>query len=205
MGRFGDDPLAFFRAVYGATAPWEIGHAQPAMIALLADFPPSGTVLDLGSATGDLAIHLARAGHAVVGVEFVESAVAQAREKASQLAPEVAELLTFVVGDATRPSALGIQFGAVVDSGFLHLLDPDETDGFVGDLGRALQSGGRYYMHAFAIEFPIDNVPRAITHEEIHARFNEQSGWRVLDVRDAEFLNRVAQPAAAIAACIERL
>lgn len=205
MGRFGEDPLAFFGMVYGDTAPWEVGDAQPAMAKLLEDFPPSGTVLDLGSATGDLAIHLARLGHRVVGIEFVESAVARALEKVSALAPEVADLLSFEVADATRPSALGIEFGAVVDSGFLHLLDPDETDRFIEDLGQAMRSGGRYYLHEFAIEFPIANVPRAITRDEIHARFNVESGWRVLDVRDAEFLNRVAQPTAAIAACIERL
>jgi len=205
VGRFGEDPLAFFATVYGNTAPWEVGGAQPAMKQLLADYPPNGTVLDLGSATGDLAIHLACSGHKVVGVEFVESAVEQAREKASALAPELAGLLSFQVADATRPSALGIEFGAVVDSGFLHLLDPDETDRFVEDLGRAIRSGGRYYLHEFAIEFPIDNVPRAITREEIYARFNAETGWRVLDVRDAEFLNRVAQPTAAVAACIERL
>lgn len=205
MGRFGEDPRAFFGMVYGDTAPWEVGGAQPAMAQLLEDFPPSGTVLDLGSATGDLAIHLARAGYRVIGVEFVESAVAQACEKAAGLPPEVASLLSFRVGDATRPSALGVQIGAVVDSGFLHLLDPAETDAFVEDLGRALPPGGRYYLHEFAIEFPIDNVPRAITREELEARFNVESGWRVLDVRDAEFHNRVAQPTAAIAACIERL
>lgn len=205
MGRFGEDPHAFFGTVYCDTAPWEVGGAQPAMARLLEDFPPCGTVLDLGSATGDLAIHLARSGHRVLGVEFVESAVVQAREKAAALPPEVADLLSFRVADATCPSALGTEFGAVVDSGFLHLLDPDETDRFVEDLGRALSSGGRYYLHEFAIEFPIDNVPRAVTRDEIHSRFNAASGWRVLDVRDVKFLNRVAQPTAAIAACIERL
>lgn len=205
MSRFGDDPRAFFGKVYGDTAPWEVGGAQPDMARLLEEFPPTGTVLDLGSATGDLAIHLARAGHRVVGVEFVESAVIQAREKAALLPAEVADLLSFQVADATRPSVLGLKPGAVVDSGFLHLLDPGETDRFVDDLGRTLDTGGRYYLHEFAIEFPIDNVPRAITREEIDARFNAETGWRVLTVRDAEFLNRVAQPTAAIAACIERL
>lgn len=205
MGRFGEDPHAFFGAVYGDTAPWEVGGAQPAMIELLEEFPPTDPVLDLGSATGDLAIHLARSGHRVLGVEFVESAVVQAREKAAGLPPEVAELLSFEVADATRPSALGTEFGAIVDSGFLHLLDPDETDRFVEELARALRPGGRYYLHEFAIEFPIENVPRAITAEEIESRFNAETGWRVLAVREAEFHNRVAQPTAAIAACIERL
>ena len=205
MSRFGDDPLAFFDMVYGDTAPWEVGKAQPAMAQLLKDFPPNGMVLDLGSATGDLAIHLARAGYKVLGVEFVERAVDQAREKVKALPPDVAARLKFEVADATHPSALGVDFGAVVDSGFLHLLDPDETDRFVADLGRALRPGGRYYLHEFAIEFPIDNVPRAVTREEIETRFQADSGWRVLALRDAEFLNRVAQPTAAIVACVERL
>lgn len=205
MGRFGNDPQAFFSMVYGQVAPWEIGGPQPAMTALLADFPPCGTILDLGSGTGDLAIHLARMGYRVHGIEFVEYAVAQAREKSRVLDPDLTTRLSFAVGDATRPSAVGIEIGAVVDSGFLHLLDPHETDRLVDDLGRTLRSGGRYYLHEFAVEFPIANVPRAITRDEIDARFNATTGWRVLDVRDAEFLNRVAQPAAAIAACIERL
>lgn len=205
MGRFGADPLGFFDRVYNDTAPWEVGGAQPDMARLLETYPPQGLVVDLGSATGDLAIHLALAGHRVLGVEFIESAVAQAREKASALPPEIAERLSFVVADAARPSALGVEIGAVVDSGFLHLLDPEETDAFVEDLTKALGPGGRYYLHEFAIEFPIENVPRAVTREELDARFNADAGWRVLEVRDAEFLNRVAQPTAAIAACIERL
>lgn len=85
MGRFGADPLLFFDRVYSDTAPWEVGGAQPDMARLLEEDPPHGLVVDLGSATGDLAIHLALAGHRVVGVEFVESAVAQAREKAAAL------------------------------------------------------------------------------------------------------------------------
>ena len=205
MARFGPDPRAFFDMVYGGTPPWDVGGAQPDLVRLLEDFPPVGPILDLGSATGDLSIHLARAGHRVVGLEFVESAVAQAREKASQLPVEVAERLAFEVADATRPSTLGITFGAAVDSGFLHLLDAAETDGFVEDLGRILASGGRYYLLEFGVEFPIDNVPRAVTRDELAARFSAESGWRVVEVREAEFLNRVAQPTAAIAACIERL
>ena len=75
MGRFGSDPHSFFDSVYTATAPWEVGGPQPDMARLLADHPPAGPVLDLGSATGDLAIHLAKQGHRVVGLEFVATVV----------------------------------------------------------------------------------------------------------------------------------
>lgn len=175
------------------------------MARLLTGHPPLGPVLDLGSATGDLAISLAMDGHDVVGLEFVESAVQQARAKAAALPPDVRARLRFEVGDATRPSALGVKFGSVLDSGFLHLLDAEETDRFVAELSEAIAPGGRYYLHAFAIEFPIENVPRAITVEEIQGRFTEAAGWRVLEVGKAQFHNRVAQPTPAVVACIERL
>jgi SAM-dependent methyltransferase len=205
LGRFGDDPHVFFDQVYSDVAPWEVGGAQPDMARILADHPPADPVLDLGSATGDLAISLAMQGHDVVGLEFVESAVDQARDKAAALSSDVRERLRFEVGDATRPSALGVKFGSVLDSGFIHLLDPAETDAFVADLSEAIAPGGRYYLHEFAIEFPIDNVPRAITEDELHSRFNAGTGWRVVEVGTAVFHNRVAQPTPAIVACVERI
>lgn len=205
MGRFGSDPHSFFNSVYAAAAPWEVGGAQPDMARLLDDYPPADPVLDLGSATGDLAIHLAKLGHMVVGLEFVETAVEQARQKMLSLPPDVRARLEFKIGDATRPSALGTAFGAVVDSGFLHLLDPEETDRFVKDLHAAIRPGGRYYLHEFAIEFPVDNVPRAVTEQEIRSRFSPSTGWKIIEIRAATFLNRVAQPAPAIVACVEKL
>lgn len=205
MGRFGDDPHAFFGTVYSDVAPWEVGGAQPDMARLIEDYPPADPMLDLGSATGDLAISLAMQGHDVVGLEFVQSAVDQARDKAAALPPAVGARLRFEVGDAMCPSRLGVKFGAVFDSGFIHLLDPEEADRFVADLREAIAPGGRYYLHEFAVEFPIDNVPRAITEEELRSRFNEQSGWRIVEVRPAVFHNRVAQPTPSIVACIERL
>ncbi len=48
MSRFGPDPLAFFEAIYQEPAPWDIGGPQPAMVALLAEYPPEGPVLDVG-------------------------------------------------------------------------------------------------------------------------------------------------------------
>ncbi len=205
MGRFGSDPHSFFNSVYAAAAPWEVGGAQPDMARLLEDHPPADPVLDLGSATGDLAIHLAKQGYRVVGLEFVATAVEQARQKTLSLSQDVRSRLEFKVGDATRPAALGIAFGAVVDSGFLHLLDPDETDRFVKDLHAAIRPGGRYYLHEFAIEFPVDNVPRAVTEQEIRSRFSPSTGWKIIEIRAATFLNRVAQPAPAIVACVEKL
>lgn len=204
LSRFGPDPQAFFNSIYQGAAPWEIGGPQPAMATLVEQFPPRDPILDVGCASGDLAIHLARLGHAVLGVDFVQSTIEQANAKRSALPGDVASLLTFRVGDAGRPSAFG-RFGSVFDSGFLHLLDDEETDGFVDELSLVLASGGRLYLHEFAVEFPIANVPRAVTERELRERFTESSGWRVLHIGQVVFLNTVAAPTPAISACIERL
>jgi hypothetical protein len=72
-------------------------------------------------------------------------------------------------------------------------------------LSGALLPGSRYYLLAFAIEFGIANAPRAITEEELRARFTEAKGWLLRDIHPAEFLSRVAAPTPAIRACVERL
>ena len=202
MSRFGPNPLAFFEAVYREPAPWDIGAAQPAMAAFLAEHPPTGPVLDVGCGSGDLAVALAEGGHHVLGVDFVEEAIAQARRKKDALPPDAARRLDFRVADALRPSRLG-RFGAVVDSGFYHLFDPDTGDRFVEDLAGALVPGGRYYLHAFAVEFPVPHVPRGVSEAEVRARFTPERGWRLRAVRPAEFLSRVA-PVPALLACAER-
>lgn len=204
MSRFGPDPQAFFDAVYRQTPPWEIGGPQPALEALLDELPPSGLVLDVGCGTGDHAIALARRGLQVLGVDIVEAAVAQARAKTQALPAELAARLEFLVADAQRPSLLGRQFGAVVDSGFLHLFDQTAGDRFAEELAASLQPGGRYYLLAFAIQFDIPNVPRALSQEELRARFTPERGWRILALREALFQNRVAATPA-LCACIERM
>jgi len=205
MSRFGSDPRAFFDFVYGDIPPWDIGGPQPAMSALLAGYPPMDPILDVGCGSGDLAISLAQLGLQVTGIDFVEAAITQARAKAGLLPAEVAHLLDFQVADALQPSLLRRQFGSVVDSGFLHLLESEECDRFVEDLALTLLPGGRYYLLAFAVEFPMPNLPRQVTAQELRARFTVEKGWNIQDIRPAEFLSRVAPPLPAIAACIERL
>ena len=203
MTRFGADPQAFFAAVYTGDAPWDTGAPQPAMTALLAEFPPRGPALDLGCGSGDLAIHLARNGIDTLGVDFVEAAVELARANAATHA-DLVGALEFRVADAFRPSLLRRTFETVVDSGFFHLFSPEEGDQLVREIHAILSPGGRLYLHEFATEFPIPNSPRQVTEAEVRARFTPERGWRVLAVHSGDFLNRVA-PVPGTVACIERL
>ena len=202
--RFGPDPHAFFEAVYREPAPWDIGAPQPDMVGLLAEFPPSGPVLDVGCGSGDLAIHVATHGCDTLGIDFIEEAIAQARAKRGTLAPEVAARLDFQVADALHPARLGRTFGAVVDSGFFHLFSPEDGDRYVDELAGVVRPGGRLYLHEFAVEFPVPNVPRQVTEGEVRTRFDAERGWRVLTVRSGEFQSRVA-PVPATLACVERI
>jgi hypothetical protein len=104
-----------------------------------------------------------------------------------------------------RPSPLEWQFESIVDSGFLHLFDLEESNRFVADLAVALRPGGRYYLHAFNVEFSIPNTPRAVPPEEVRVRFTLEKGWRILTPQAAQFHSRVAPPVAATIACVERL
>lgn len=204
MSRFGTDPRAFFDAIYRDAAPWDVGEPQPAITALLDDRPPAGPVLDLGCGSGDLALWLARRGLPVLGVDFAPAAIAQARAKAEELSASLASPLEFRVADALQPSRLGQTFGAVVDCGFFHLFEAEPRDRLVEDLAATLRPGGRYYLLAFAVEFEMPNTPSKVSEDEVRSRFAPERGWRVLEVRSASFLSRVAPPVPAVAACIER-
>jgi len=171
----------------------------------LKEYPPLDPILDVGCGSGDLSIFLAKLGHKVTGVDFVETAIMQAREKAQSLPDDIAQLVDFQVADALKPSLLKRQFGSVVDSGFYHLFDSAQSESYIDELALTLIAGGRYYLHAFAVEFPVANMPRQVSAEELSSRFTAERGWRILEMRPAEFQSRVAPPVPAILACIERL
>ena len=204
MSRFGRDPRSFFDAAYQGTAPWDAGRAQPALVELFAAYPPASPVLDVGCGTGDLAIHLARAGLQVLGIDFSERAIAQARTRAEGVAPGAAGCLDFLVADALRPSLLRRQFGAVVDSGFLHVLEPGDQDRFLDDLASALLPGGRYYLLGYRARRRWLFSRRGISEKGLRARFTAENGWRIHEIRPAEFLT-ARMPMPAIRACIERV
>jgi len=203
MARFGADPHKFFASVYDAAAPWDIGVPQPALTQLIAEFPLAEPVLDVGSGQGDLSIWIARQGLKVLGVEFVPAAVELARERAASLPAELAGNVEFRIADALRPSALGLQFGSIVDSGFYHLFEPQQCERFAAEVGAALRPGGRYYLLAFAVDLPSPDVPRGITDAELQRHFAARDRWKTLALRSAEFVSRVGS-IPAICACFER-
>jgi SAM-dependent methyltransferase len=194
-----------FDAAYRQTPPWEVGRPQPALLALLEEFPPAGPALDLGCGTGVLSLALAGRGLSVLGVDLAASAIAQAQARAAA-SPELAARPEFRVADGRRPAQLPGPFGTIVDSGFFHLFGREVRAAFARDLAAALAPGGRYYLLGFAINSPFPNAPRQVLEEELRRLFSSGAGWTMLALRPASFVTLSARgDVPALAACFERL
>lgn len=204
MSRFGDNPLIFFESVYQETAPWDIGAPQPALMELIKKYPPKSMILDAGCGTGDTAIALAEMGHQILGIDFVDSAIDQAKQKQKKLKTEIASNIEFIKEDLFQIRNLNRKFGSVIDSGFYHLFDKKQGNEYLQNIASVMESGGILYMLEFAIEFDIPNGPRTVTEEEIKHSLSQGNGWKILEIRHVQFENKIS-PVPAIAVCAQRI
>ncbi|HYP55970.1 MAG TPA: class I SAM-dependent methyltransferase, partial [Solirubrobacterales bacterium] len=109
-----------------------------------------GPVLDLGCGTGRVALHLARRGNPVLGLDREPELLAALEKRASGL-PAEAEL-----GDAAE-FALGARFGlALAPMQLLQLLDRGQRAGCLRCVASHLRPGG---LAALAIVADADVVP----------------------------------------------
>lgn len=163
----------------GGTAPWDIGHPQPAIVEAGKRGRLGGPLLDVGCGTGEHALYFAAAGEDVVGVDVVPAAIELARAKAAERG--VASPPEFVAADILRePESLGDRrFRSIVDVGFFHALDDAERAAWRTLLGRLLVSGGTYVFECFSDLMPGDIGPRRVTESEIRSTFAEEHGFRV--------------------------
>jgi SAM-dependent methyltransferase len=196
---------AFFDAVYAGDVPWDVGAAQPDLMRLIEEIPPTGRIVDLGCGTGDLVIALAARGHEVLGLDFAEAAIEEAERRLEVEPADVRARVELRVADALRPSLLGGEIESAVDSGFYHLFDAGTRDELVDELTRALPVGGRYYMLGFGIEIPAPDVPKQVTDEELQERFSEERGWSILALRPGAFRTRGFDDIPSVAICAERV
>lgn len=96
-----------------------------------------GAILDLGCGTGRVALHLARRGHRVVGLDADNSLLAALEERAAGLPVDVE------LGDARRFD-LGIEFGLVLaPMQLLQLLEASERVECLRCVATHLRPGGR--------------------------------------------------------------
>jgi len=125
-----------------------------------------GSVLDLGCGTGRVALHLARRGHAVIGLESDSDLVAAFNERASELAAFA------VTGDA-REFALDGEFDLVVAPMQLLQLfgDANERQRCLVCVAAHLAPGG---VAAFAI---VEGIPDPVDGPPPLPDTREVDGW----------------------------
>ena len=167
--------VGFFDNAYrdGGTPTWDIGRPQGALVRLAMTGRISGTVLDAGCGTGENALHLARLGHAVMGVDFAATAIERAAAKSADRHVPA----EFRVADALDLGALGRAFDTVLDIGLFHTLEDADRPRYAASLGAALRPGGRAFLLCWSDRNPFGRGPRRITRREIREAFRE--GWRV--------------------------
>ncbi|MGC1851803.1 MAG: class I SAM-dependent methyltransferase [Solirubrobacterales bacterium] len=125
-----------------------------------------GAILDLGCGTGRVAIHLARRGHGVTGLDVDPLLVATFIERARELPARA------VVGDA-RDFSLGAEFGLVMAPMQLLQLfsDPQERRCCLDCVAVHLVGGG---LAAFAI---VESMPAAVDGPPLLPDTREVEGW----------------------------
>jgi SAM-dependent methyltransferase len=108
----------------------------------------SGPILEVGSGTGRVALMLAEAGHAVVGLEPSDTMRAVAQRKADRA--KLAERVAFISGDMRR-FKIDQSFGLIIVplNTFLHNLTLEDQLATLSSLKKHLKPGGLLVLDCF--------------------------------------------------------
>jgi SAM-dependent methyltransferase len=168
-----------FASMYESKPPWDIDGPQPAL-AGVAD-RVTGAVLDAGCGTGENALFFASRGHSVVGVDFLEYPIREARRKAA----ERGLTAEFLQKDALTLADLNREFDTVIDCGLFHVFPDDARARYVEALAHVTKPGGRVFLLCFSDEEPGTDGPRRVSQKEIREAFAD--GWVVEEITPARF------------------
>jgi ubiquinone/menaquinone biosynthesis C-methylase UbiE len=168
-----------FESMYTGKAPWEIGRPQREFVEV-AD-RVVGEILDAGCGTGENALFFAERGHPVLGFDFLDYPIQEARRKAEErgLIAEFSQL------DALALSTLDRRFDSVIDSGLFHVFSDEDRVRYVAGLTTVTKPGGRLFLLCFSIEEPGSQGPRRVAERELREAF--ANGWVVEELRPARF------------------
>lgn len=137
----------FDEAYESRTAPWVIGEPQPAIVELERTGRLAGKVLDAGCGAGEHTMLLTRLGYDVLGIDFSEHAIAQARENAARQGIDA----HFAAADATRlGESQEPPYDTVIDSALFHVFGDADRPRYVASLHRATRPGATVHVLALS-------------------------------------------------------
>jgi SAM-dependent methyltransferase len=168
-----------FESMYAGKPPWDIDGPQPVLVD--AADRVLGSVLDAGCGTGENAMFFAGRGHSVLGVDYLEYPIREARRKASErgLSAE------FLQWDALKLAELDRQFDSVIDSGLFHVFSDEDRPCYVAGLAHVTVPGGHLFLVCFSDEEPGSQGPRRVSQDEIRQAFAD--GWFIEEIRPVRF------------------
>jgi SAM-dependent methyltransferase len=170
---------------YDGPAPWDIGRPQPAFVRTGATGVFVSPVLDAGCGTGENALHVASLGLTVTGVDLAETAVDQARAKASGMGLAV----EFRVADAFNLAALGQKYQTILDCGLLHTFDDAERPQYVASLASVTETGARLFVLCFSDRGPTIG-PHPLSRDQVTGAFHDGSGWTLVGLEPDTVITR---------------
>lgn len=119
---------------------WDVGRPDFNLIEIVSKRPiQSCRTLEIGCGTGDNAIWLAQQGFSVTGIDIIEFAIKESKQKASCAGTDC----TFSIADFMDQEIDGAPFDFVFDRGCFHIFDSKEDrDKFAESVASHLKSGG---------------------------------------------------------------
>ena len=162
-----DWDAAYRNEIFAGPPPWNIGDAQPEIVALIDADKLEAPVLDVGCGVGDVSLELAARGFEVVGIDVSHTAVAAATKAAKERSLHSA---TFIQGDVAKLDYDGT-FNSVLDCTLFHSLPLEARDDYLRGIHRAAAPGAALYMLVFTTDaLPADSpfpVPNLVTKDEL--------------------------------------
>lgn len=152
--------------------PWDHELPPPEVIQQVAQMP-LGRALDLGCGYGRAAIYLARHGWQVDGIDFVDLALVEARQRAA--AAQVETQAQFFLSPVTDMPSLTGPYDLALDVGCMHNFDEKQLLAYGRELHRLVRPGGLYLLFAHLRsdppEYDADDRPRWMPLALIQATF----------------------------------
>jgi cyclopropane fatty-acyl-phospholipid synthase-like methyltransferase len=117
----------------------------------------------------------------VLGIDFVDVPIREAREKAEQRGLQA----EFLQMDALELTKLDRSFDSVIDCGFFHVLCDEDRRSYVAELTQVTRPGSGVFLMCFSDKEPGDTGPRRVSELEIRQAFAE--GWAIESITATNF------------------